>query len=244
MSPTRNFPNTLKTKSGFQPKDLPLSRVKEVWEKVLDDPDAKLALKRLEQDGFPIAHLTTADPVCQVESWADYIAALPFLPNQPSKTRVHRHRSLRRHRILVHAIRDLAEKVDNPFVEKRVITDAALPSNLGKHLRELADSLERFLSWDWYTREINPRNSRIAMLRWTIRSRTGKPHDRELSGLIDAAFRAAEVQELYLDATTLERIERLAKEGRVKATCRLQGLCPDLKLINSTSFPRNRQKRV
>ena len=58
-------------------------------------------------------------------------------------------------------------------------------------------------------RYINPRNSVIATLRWTIRDRTGKPHDRELNVLTDAAFRAAGYKDgYYLDSATLDRIEK------------------------------------
>jgi hypothetical protein len=92
-------------------------------------------------------------------------------------------------------------------------------------LTDLADRaasfIEKFLSWDWYIRERNPRNVLIAELRWTIRDRTGKPHDRELSTAIDAAFRAAGREVLRLDNTTLDRIEKREKEIRVKSFRRL-----------------------
>jgi len=92
-------------------------------------------------------------------------------------------------------------------------------------LTDLADRaasfIEKFLSWDWYIRERNPRNALIAELRWTIRNRSKKPHDRELSTAIDAAFRAAGREVLRLDNTTLDRIEKREKEIRVKSFRRL-----------------------
>jgi hypothetical protein len=94
-----------------------------------------------------------------------------------------------------------------------------------KELPDLADSaarfLEKFTSWDWSIRERNPRNASIAELRWTIRQRTGKPQDRELSTLIDAACRAAGRPVLCLDDTTLDRIEKREKEVRVKSMRRM-----------------------
>lgn len=42
----------------------------------------------------------------------------------------------------------------------------------------------------------------IAILRGTIRQRTGTPHDLELATLIDAASRAAGKSGIYLDAKT------------------------------------------
>jgi hypothetical protein len=89
----------------------------------------------------------------------------------------------------------------------------------------------------------------IALLRWTIRNRTGSPHDFELATLIDAASHAAGKSGIYLDATTLARIEKLEMEGRVKAACRLNYVSgknssplPGISL--STRFPRNPAKHV
>jgi len=95
--------------------------------------------------------------------------------------------------------------------------------DISRRLRDTADFLEHFFRWDWYTRDQNPRNAIIAELRWTIRHRTGRPHDAELSALIDAAYRAAGIEEgCYIDATALDKIEKREKEGRVKATRRLR----------------------
>lgn len=105
-----------------------------------------------------------------------------------------------------------------------------IDSKLARDLAAAADLVNEFLTWDWYTRDRNNRNSVIAALRGQIRQSTGTPHDRELGTLIYAAFRAAGINEdFYLDAATLERIEKREKEGRVKATCQLNylsGLSP------------------
>jgi hypothetical protein len=177
------------------------------------------------------------------------------LPNCPARRQLHRRNTLRKYRVLVNILREFGAKVESPFCEKRIVATADCsiddPRTLGKDLLQTAELLEKVLSWSWYTREKNPRNALIAELRSTIRSRTGNPHDRELSILVDAAFRAAGVEDgLYLDPTALERIEKREKEGRVKATCRLNfisGLSPTPKpprLKYSTRFPRNRGKRV
>ncbi len=236
-------------------KPLTLGQLNDVWQKVRRDPDAAKALARLERDGFPIGHLKPQDPTFKQPCWADYIAAITFLSNRPSRRQIHRGRTLRKHLSLVAVLRRFAWKVNDPFCDKTVVSAQDLSieemRNLGKRLMETAEFLEKFLSWDWYTRDMNPRNSLIAGLRWTIRWRTGHPHDRELAILVDAAFRAAGINEgYYLDATTLDRIEKRDKEGRVKATGRLLHLRrpgPTLKsgrVANSTRFPRNRGKGV
>ena len=73
------------------------------------------------------------------------------------------------------------------------------------------------------SRDRNPRNALIAELRWVIRWRTGSPHDRELTILIDAAFQAAGVKNgFYIEPSALDRIEKREKEGRVKAVSRFR----------------------
>jgi hypothetical protein len=84
---------------------------------------------------------------------------------------------------------------------------------------------ERFLSWNYYVRYVNRRNALIAELGWTIRERTGRPRDRELNALIDAAFRAAGCNKgCYIEPTTLDRIEKREKEGRQRVNRRIREL--------------------
>lgn len=49
--------------------------------------------------------------------------------------------------------------------------------------------------------------------------RTGRPHDRDLKILIDAAFRfAGHGEGFHIESSELDRIEKREMEGRVKAT--------------------------
>jgi hypothetical protein len=143
----------------------------------------------------------------------------------------------------------------DPFCEVSIVSATDCSSSeiasFGRRLFETAEFVEKFLSWDWSARDRNQRNLLIAELRWQIRARTGKPHDSELSALIDAAFRAAGADDgLYLDATTLERIEQREKEGRVKAARRLRfgaslrSPSRNRRLKSSTRFRGNPRKRV
>lgn len=206
-------------------KPLTLDQLNSVWKGVLKDATARAALGRLKRDGFGIGHLSPRDPTFQRPSWPDCIAAIPLIENRPSRSHYYRHVSLRKHLPLVRALRDFARQFDGPFRETRLISTGDTTIPLGEDSSDLADRaasyIEKFLSWDWYIREHNPRNALIAELRWTIRFRTGKPHDRELSAVIDAACRAAGCTELLLDNTTLDRIEKREKESRVKSSRRL-----------------------
>lgn len=230
-------------------KTVTLDLLISVWKKILDDPDAKQALATLKKDGFALDHLMPHD--ARYPCWADWIALIPFLSNQPSRRQLHTAKSVRKHLPLVKIMRALVAKAGEPFCEIRLTTPkATYPGIHPDRIRELssaADLLEEFLSWDWYTRSRNQRNSVIARLRWEIRQKTGAPHDRELGVLIYASFRAAEIKEdFYLDATVLDRIEKLEKEGRVKATSRLNalgklGATLDPGRAQSTRFSRNRK---
>jgi hypothetical protein len=236
-------------------KPLTLAQLRNVWDRVIQDPDAHRALVRLERDGFRIRQLEPRDPTLKYPNWADYIAAIPLLPNRPSRRQIHRQIGLRKYSSLVSTIRRFAVEISDPFCQVSILSekDCSLEEirDLGQSASATSDFLEKFLSWAWYTRHFNPRNTLIAELRWRIRERTGKPHDRELATLIDAAFRAAGIQGgLYLDATTLDRIEKRENEGRLKASSRLRyrtGPGPISKSgppSSSTRFPRNPRKRV
>jgi hypothetical protein len=228
-----------------------LSQLIAVWRGMLADPDAKQALAKLKQDGFPIDHFMPYD--LRYPCWADYFAAIPFLPNRPSNRQIHRGKTLRKHLPLVKAMRQFAAKAKEPYCEIRVITGNQIliggSLEFCKQLGEAADLIEKFIHSNWSIRDRNPRNTVIAILRWWIRHHTGNPHDLELGTLIDAASRAAGKSGIYLDANTLARIERLELEGRVKAACRLnfvsgksESPLPDISL--STRSPKNRKKHV
>lgn len=222
-----------------------LDQLNSVWNGVLRDKTARVALERLKRDGFNIGDLSPKDPTFHSSSWADSIAAIPLLENRPSRTIFHHPVCLRKHLPLVRALRNFARQCDDPFCEKALISTGdmtILPDENSPNPAESAASfIEKFLSCHWYIRERNRRNALIAELRWAIRSRTGKPHDRELSTLIDAACRAAGCEELCLDNTTLERIEKREKDTRVKSVRRLKfhaGLSP-----TPGKSTRNRNKR-
>lgn len=202
-----------------------LGQLKSVWSRIQKDATADAPLDQLERDGFKVRHLRPQDPTFHNPSWADYIAAIPLLPNRPSRSYFHRRISRVKLLPVVNALRNFARQLGDPFAETRLIWTRN-PGIL--HLKDLPDLanraasfIEKFLSLDWYIRERNPRNALIAELRWNIRFRTGKPHDRELSAIIDAACRAAGRKELLLDNTTLDRIEKREKETRVKSFRRL-----------------------
>jgi hypothetical protein len=227
-------------------KLLTLGQLNSVWNGVLRDPDAQAALGQLKRDGFNIEHLRPQDSTFHNPSYADYIAAIPLVEYRPSRSHLHRSVSLRKHGSLVRALRNFAQQLDDPFCATSLISTSDTDLTHPEDLSDLADSaasfLEKFLSWDWSIRERNPRNALIAELRWTIRSRTDKAHDRELSTLIDAACRAADRPELFLDNTTLDRIEKREKETRVKSLRRLNSQArsgPPLKRRST----RNRETR-
>jgi hypothetical protein len=210
----------------------------DIWEKIKADPDARRALDRLDKAGFHISHLMPRDATFKEPTWADYFAALPLLPDKPTTRRIHRKSSLKKYLPLVAHLREFAGNWKAPFVGVRIFSEKDYPlsslSTLREDLLKAASMVEHFLSWDYSVRLLNPRKALIADLRWTIRARTGRPRDRELSILIDAAFRAAGHKEgCYIDATTLDRIEQRVKEGRVKAHQRTRSL-------NRDSIPRRR----
>jgi hypothetical protein len=216
------------------------------WEKIRSDPDAHSALERLNEAGFRISHLKPNDATFKYPTWADYIAALPLVPNKTSTRRIHSKIRFRKYWPLVQELRVFAAKWNTwPFaVEILSERDYPLPAlrKVQDDLLKTATMLEHFLSWDYSIRTPNVRHALIAALRWTIRQRTGKPHDSELNVLIDVSFRAAGFKEgCYIDPTTLDRIEKRQKENRIKAHQRIRDL-------NNTASPsirrstRNRRK--
>ncbi len=223
-----------------------LDQLKSVWNGVLKDPEALRALDRLERAGFKIKDLGPHDPTFRRPCWADYIAAIPLLESRPARSRFHCGRTMRKYRPLVEALRDFGRYVDDPSSGVTLISTRDTEIQLGEDLSGLAagaaNFIEKFISWDWYVTERNPRNALIADLRWIIRHRTGKPHDRELSTVIDAACRAAGRTELCLDNTTLDRIEKREKETRLKSFRRLKSY-PGLSSTPKSESTRNPQER-
>jgi hypothetical protein len=239
------------SKHRQQPEPPTTAQICDIWEKIRSDTDARGALERLDRAGFRISHLKPVDATFKQPSWADYVAALPLLPNKPSTRRIYHKSSFRKCLPLVQELRQVAAEMKMPFVDVTIFgkRDYALTDirTLQEDLLKAAEMLEHFLSWDYYVRYVNPRNAAIAELRWMIRHRTGKPHDRELSVLIDAAFRAAGIEEgCYIDANTLDRIEKRQRESRVKANRRIRSITSPSSptFRRSTRIRRNSKKRV
>jgi hypothetical protein len=238
-------------RSSEHTEPLTTERLCGIWEKILSDTDGRRALKRLDEAGFPISHLKPTDATFMHPSWADYIAALPLLPNRPSTRIIHSKISLRKYRPLVEKLRQFAATVNLPFTELRIYGSEDYPnyalSSLRDELLKAATMLEHFLSWDYSVRNLNPRNAIIAELRWTIRQRTGRPHDRELNDLIGSAFRViGSKEDCYIDSTALDRIEKRQQESRTKAHKRIRSLVnpPSPSGRRSTRIRRNSRKRV
>jgi hypothetical protein len=168
---------------GAQP--ITTGQLREIWKKIKSNSDAREALGRLNKAGFSISDLEPRDATFKQPSWADYVAAIPLVPNKLSTRRVHRKSSLRKYWPLVRHLRRLAENLNTPFVEMGFWGLRDHPVETADSLRQsflnAASIVEHFLSWDYYVRHRNPRNTLIASLRWEIRYRTGRPHDGELS---------------------------------------------------------------
>ena len=239
------------SKSSEHAKPFTTEQLSDIWEKIRSDPVAHTALRRLDRAGFRISHLKPCDATFKHPCWADYIAALPLVPNKPSTRRIHRKTSFRKYWPLVRELRSLAATVNLPFVEVEFFSRRDYPcttiGTLREDLLKTASMLEHFLSWDYYVRYVNSRNALIAELRWTIRERTGRPHDLELGVLIHTAFQVAGFKEdCYIVPTALDRIEKRQREGRVKANRQMRRLISEAfpSLRHSTRFRRNSEKRV
>ena len=99
-----------------------LGQLKSVWSGIEKDPAALAALEQLNRHGFNVQHLSPRDPTFRSPSWADYIAAIPLLPNRPSRSYFHRRISRVKHLPLVNALRDFARQFDDPFRETGLIS--------------------------------------------------------------------------------------------------------------------------
>jgi len=166
---------------GSQHPKLPTTeQLCEIWKKVLSDPDAHRALDQLDKAGFGISHLKPRDATFKHPCWADYIAAAPLLSNKPSTRYIHLATSARKYRPLVRELREFAAAVKAPFVEVRFFLprDCPVSDTVREDLLKAASTLEHYFSWNYYVRSLNPVHALIAELRWTIRQRTGRPHDR------------------------------------------------------------------
>ena len=194
-------------------KPVTTGRLCEVWETIKRDADSSRALAHLDKAGFRISHLTPMDATFKHPGWADYVSAIPFLPDKQSTRRIHRKNTFRKYLPLVQELREIADQI--PFAECAIYENQDHPPPTPDELLETASVLNRLFHADISVHCLNPRNAVLAELRWTIRYRTGKPHDRQLQTLINAAYRAAgRKDDCYIDSTALDRIEKRQKECR------------------------------
>jgi hypothetical protein len=90
------------------------------------------------------------------------------------------------------------------------------------HFRKTVDFLEKASSWKWVITEHNPRQNAIASVRWEIKQRTKKPHDKELIDLLDATFRAGGFKEgFYVTSGSLKKVETVERGTRKAARRKL-----------------------
>ena len=73
------------SKSSHYVKPFTTEQLCHIWEKILSDTDGRRALEQLDKAGFPISHFKPRDATFQHPSWADYLSALPLLPDEPSR---------------------------------------------------------------------------------------------------------------------------------------------------------------
>jgi hypothetical protein len=230
-------------------KSLTLVQLRSVWRGILANPEAENALAKLEQDGFPSNRPKLHD--LKHPSWANYVAAIPFLPNRSSRRRTHQGKTLRKHLSLVNVLREFAADASDPFCEIQVRTKNEIlfegSREFSQELGQAANLIEKLISSNWSVRDRNPRYTVIAQLRRTVRYLTGTPHDSALATLIDAALSTAGKKCIFLDPHRLDRIEKRETEGRMKSARHLdylRGLSPTPTLSLSTRFPQKRKKQV
>ena len=110
--------------------------------------------------------------------------------------------SFRKYWLLVRELHKLAATVNLAFVEVGFVGKRDYPcttiGTLREDLLKAASMLEHYLSWDYYVRYVNSRNALIAELRWTIRERTGRPHDSELGVLIHLHSRPVDSRKVVI----------------------------------------------
>ncbi len=89
-----------------------LEQLRQVWKNACKDRYAQRALGKLKRDGFDITRLSPRDATLRSPTWADYIAALPFLPNRPTRRQLH-------HRAEQHQTLACCDDPVGPSIERR-----------------------------------------------------------------------------------------------------------------------------
>lgn len=193
-----------------------------IWRAIRKDRYGARALAILKKHGFDLERI----PV-ESYTWPGIIASIPFLPKRRARSRLlSRPNGLR---LAMRFLRELARSLKSPYsrVEAHDPRAKVIYMRASDELNPLpfmkaADFLERVSSWKWVVAEHNPRQNVIASLRWEIRWRTKKPHDKELADLLDATFRAGGFKQgLYMTFESLKKTETTARETRIVARRKL-----------------------
>lgn len=200
-----------------------LRDLERIWNKIQNDRGAASALAALKRDRLNLAGIGVGP-----NSLPAIIASVPFLPNRRARSRVlPRPQGLR---LTIRFLRELGNSLTLPFsrveaydARARVMyfppSDELRPSSF----LQATELLERVWSWRWVVTEQNPLVATIALLRWEIRRRTKKPHDRELIDLLDAAYRAAGFREGFpIELESFKKVERQERESRMAASRKLR----------------------
>lgn len=216
----------LQSKRGaqMQTERLQQEDLKKIWSTIRKDRYGARALAILKRDGFDLVRI----PV-ESRTWPGMIASIPFLPNLRARSRLlPRPQYLR---LSIGFLRELSRSLASPHCHveaydprERIIY--MKPSNEMSPLlfTEAVNCLEKMRSWKWVIAEHNPRQHAIASLRWEIRWRTRKPHDKELADLLDATFRACGLKESsYMASESLKKTETTERETRKAARRKLLG---------------------
>lgn len=201
-------------------KQLQRADLDRIWRAVRRDKYGAKALANFKKHGFDLERIPVA-----VGSWPEVIASIPFLPSRRARSRIlSRPDGLR---LTIRFLRELARSVECPYsnVEawdgRYVYTKASDEIN-PRRFREAADVLEKLFSKTWVITEHNPPQYAIADLRWEIKSRTKKSHDRELTDLLDAVFRAGGFKQGFqMTFEALKKTEIMERETRKAARRKL-----------------------
>jgi hypothetical protein len=198
-----------------------------IWQAIRKDKRGARALAVLKKHGFDLERI----PV-DLHTWPGMITTIPFLPNCRARSRLlSRPYGLR---LATGFLRQLARSLASPYsrVEARDPRGKVIYMQASDELNpslftKAADFLEKVSSWKWVITEHNPRQNAIAYLRWEIKSRTKKPHDRQLADLLDATFRAAGFKEgFYMTFESLKKTETIERETRKAARRKLLSVRP------------------
>ena len=193
-----------------------------LWRAIRKDRYGARALATLKKHGFDLERIGV-----EFHTWPGIIASIPYLPDHRARSRLlPRPHGLR---LAIRFLRELSRSLASPYshVEAydpraQVIYMRASDEMNLLRFTKTADFLEKVSSWKWVIAEHNPRQNTIASLRWEIKRRTKKSHDKELADLLDAAFRAGGFKEgSHMTSESLKKTETTERETRKAARRKL-----------------------